>query len=217
MCTGTLSRVDPTITRSALWLYSSWRWTVQCSRTEKRWTALWKQKENKQIIWKALRFFMFRIGCTRSTPSRCVFLTFLWNLKSTVTRFRREVKANAKALADTLMGKGHKLASDGLAPREQRNIVKPLFSTYIVWFTYIDYIYIYIKLNVMRYVFHIFHPDFFQHRDIAETQAPTTICCFGTSVLMAWQAKWEKKREKCEASVVSVEKTLFQRKLRNFW
>ena len=33
---GTLSRVDPTITRSAVWLYSSWRWTVQCSRTH--WT-----------------------------------------------------------------------------------------------------------------------------------------------------------------------------------
>jgi len=42
-----------------------------------------------------------------------------------------EVKANAKALADTLMGKGHKLASDGLAPREQRNIVKP--SSFNVW------------------------------------------------------------------------------------
>lgn len=111
-----LSRVDPTITRSAVWLYSSWRWTVQCSRTH--WThlaphlsnnVLQKQKEEQEqeqikqkIFEKHFKHFVVSFGSdvTRSTPSRwvLVFLTFslkfwiLWNKKSAVTRCWRHVR-----------------------------------------------------------------------------------------------------------------------------
>lgn len=147
-----LSRVDPTITRSAVWLYSSWRWTVQCSRThwthcptfvQQSFTETKKEQIEQNICIEifekhCVSSCFIRIGCNQEYAKQVGFgfsyffveiLNFV-KLEKCCDKILTpcEVKANAKALADTLMGKGHKLASDGLAPREQRNIVKPFFS-----------------------------------------------------------------------------------------
>ena len=201
--------------------------------------VLQKQKKNRnrnrsnRKYLKSTSFLrgFIRIGCTRSTPSRwvLVFLTFslkfwiLWNSKSAVTRSWRHVRWKPMQRPWPILWWAKVTSWHRMVWHQESNetLWNPLLLTYGIWYIlyYIIYIKI-IKFDVMRSQLQ----DFFQHGDIVlRLRHRQPLVALGPP--SSWpdrrrvakkhkkRRSWKEKREKCEASVASVEKTL---NLRNF-